>query len=73
MRLSEFCERGGLKVPQLAKQLRVSLRTAYRYLNEERIPPKPVMQRLEELSGGEVTANDFYAAAPAKRVERSRG
>lgn len=60
MQLSDYCQAHDIDAKRLARELRVSLRTAYRYLNRERIPSMKVMPRVRRLCGNEVTADDFY-------------
>jgi transcriptional regulator with XRE-family HTH domain len=64
MRLALYCEKNGVTAAELATHLKVSLRTAYRYLSGERIPDREVMPRLVRWSRGGVSPNDFYQNTP---------
>ena len=41
-------------------------RTVHRYLTHERIPDRAMIRRIEEVTSGEVTSNDF-PDAPVRR------
>jgi predicted transcriptional regulator len=60
MHLESFRIKQRWSVADLARELGVGLRSAYRYVRGERIPPKRVMAKIRDVSGGAVTADDFY-------------
>ena len=65
--LGRYMERHGIKPPEMASRLGVSLVSVYRYISGERRPEGDVMVRIRTLTGGEVRADDFYpdpAATP---------
>lgn len=53
-------EKTGTKPADLAKELRVSLGSVYRYINGIRIPRACVMHRIAKATAGEVGPSDFY-------------
>lgn len=60
MKLDYFLKKSEITQAELAKALDVSIASAYRYTNCERVPRKDIMQKLVKFTGGQVTANDFY-------------
>lgn len=59
MRLSEWLKAKKISVLDFAKKAGVSSMTVYRW-QEDTIPDREKMQKIVELTGGAVTANDFY-------------
>ena len=66
MKLREYMQERGWKDADLAQRIGVSVQAANRYRRGLRIPSGKVMRRIAEVTGGAVTANDFYDAAPAR-------
>lgn len=50
----------------LAKALGITPVAVGRYLRRARKPRGTVMDRIHEISGGKVTANDFYHPSPKR-------
>ena len=68
MKLSDWLAREGKDLNTLAAELGAPYYTARRVLRHERMPDKGLMKKIVELTGGEVTANDFYElATPATK------
>jgi transcriptional regulator with XRE-family HTH domain len=61
MHLESFRIKQHWSMEDLARELGIGLRSAYRYVRGERIPPKAVMVKIRRISGGVVTADDFYS------------
>ena len=65
MKLETWVKSNGVSVTNLATLIGVSgYRTAQRYITGERIPRPEVMEKIHEITEGQVTANDFYASTP---------
>lgn len=61
MKLDDFLNESGMSVAVFAKQIGLEdVRSIYRYINEERIPKRQTMMRISQVTGGKVTADDFY-------------
>lgn len=54
-------EQAGRPKPALAAALRIEVTSLYRYLSKDRVPSKPVMDRIIKSSGGAVDIAWFYA------------
>lgn len=62
MTLKDWLAENDITVPDFARKIRVkAAKTAYRYINGERIPNSRIMTRITAATNGAVTANDFYA------------
>jgi transcriptional regulator with XRE-family HTH domain len=60
MTLDAWMTKEGMTLAGLADKAEISVTTAHRLRRGERLPSKEVAERLFGLSGGQVTANDFY-------------
>jgi transcriptional regulator with XRE-family HTH domain len=61
MRLHAYLTRNDIRVDDFAAAIGVSsLSTIYRYIRGERIPCSRTMERIRDLTGGAVTADDFF-------------
>lgn len=61
MKLKEWLESNEISVADFAKKIGVKgVRSVYRYIDEDRIPEKPVMKKIKKITNGEVTADSFY-------------
>jgi transcriptional regulator with XRE-family HTH domain len=60
MKLSEYAKKHGVTLSTLAKELGTSVATISRHCSGKNIPKQELMRRIHELTGGEVTASDFY-------------
>lgn len=63
MQLLDYLRAEAIAVPDFAKSIGVTAASVYRYASGDRIPHRPVMQKIKEATGGRVGAEDFYAAA----------
>ena len=63
MKLSEYLAREKLTASAFAAQVDVTHVAIVRYLNGTRRPEWPIIQRIMDVTAGEVTANDFMEAA----------
>lgn len=59
-RLLELRSQRGWSQDQLAELIGVTGATVSRYENGGMIPKVPVMQKIVDVFGGEITPNDFY-------------
>lgn len=64
MRLVKWMAKAGLRPDTLAPKIGVTPTAVYRYLDGSRIPDPPIMAKIREVSGGRVTADDFYRFSP---------
>lgn len=60
MKLKDYLQTGRCSPSQLANAVGVAVQSIYRYSDESRIPSREVMAKIVEVTGGAVTANDFY-------------
>jgi transcriptional regulator with XRE-family HTH domain len=73
MKLPEWLKSVDRSPEWLAGQLRVSQVAVWRYLNGERRPDWKVMQRIVDVTGAAVTANDYLDdPVPIKKRRRSK-
>ena len=59
MKLSEWLRQSGISVTKVAENLGVSRQTIYGWVNGDYLPRVKHLQRLYELSGGDVSLQDF--------------
>jgi len=59
MKLKIWLETKGIRPATFAKQLGCSHTTIGRYLNGERLPRRNILMKIDKVTEGEVTANDF--------------
>lgn len=62
MKLSEWRKSHGFSQAQAATLIEVTQPAYCRYESGRNMPRPEVMARIREVTGGTVTANDFYAA-----------
>lgn len=70
MQLIDYLKKHDLTQAEFARRVKESAQNINRYVKRKRIPSDAeVMQRINVVTGGEVTANDFYniAAPPGKK------
>lgn len=60
MKLSEFLQENGMTQTAFSEQIGCKPAVISRYVNGERIPEPEIMKNIHEITGGLVTANDFY-------------
>lgn len=63
MGLQEYLTATSTSRADFAQKIGVSVESVRRYLNEGRVPEPPVMCKIIEATGGDVTANDFFGLA----------
>jgi len=62
MRLSEYLEQTGTAYAEFGRRIGVKSRsTVARYASGKRVPSPKIMPRIFKATGGQVTANDFFA------------
>ena len=66
MRLSTWLTKQGQTPDWLASQIGVDRSTITRYLSGARRPAWDIMPRIMEITGNDVTANDFIDLGPGK-------
>jgi transcriptional regulator with XRE-family HTH domain len=59
MTLREWREKKGLTMVELARMLGVDKSAVSRWESGERFPSRRFLKKIAEVTGGEVTANDF--------------
>jgi hypothetical protein len=65
MKLADWSYDNSITPAQLRRMLGVQCRsTVWRWLTNERIPQPPMMRKIEELTGGQVTLKDFLDPRP---------
>lgn len=62
MRLNDYINTHDLTRALLAEKLGVSHETVRRYLTGESVPRPRTMQKITDLTEGQVTPNDFYTS-----------
>lgn len=60
MQLKEWIEKSGKSVKEVADELKCNYEDVRRYCAGKVIPRPDRMQKIVELTGGEVQPNDFY-------------
>ena len=68
MNLKAFRDTSNLSPPDLAEMIGVTPRAIHQYESGHRIPRPAIMARIREVTGGAVTAADFYDSAPMAAV-----
>ena len=63
MKLSEYLSRTSTPRQDFAETIGVSAETVRRYVAGQRIPEKEIMSKIAAVTGGQVTANDFFGIA----------
>lgn len=66
MQLGDYLKKHKLTAQQFAPLIGVKWAAVYRYVNGVRVPTKPVMHKIFEATGGEVTPNDIFGITPKK-------
>lgn len=72
MKLGDYIERENLTAVEFGRRIGVSAITMWRYLRDGRIPEVSTMKRIIAETRGEVTPNDFFAAAIEEQKRRRR-
>jgi transcriptional regulator with XRE-family HTH domain len=72
MKLAEYLTAHGLTPEKFADELGVDAVSVRRYMSGARRPRWSVMAEIAALTGGKVTANDFVAVEPKRRVRPSQ-
>lgn len=60
MTLIEWMQQEKKSVSEVAKILSVTVPCVYRYIKTNRVPTPEIMRKIIAMTGGKVTANDFY-------------
>ena len=64
MKLSEYIKNKNLPYAEVAELLGVDPQAIYYWISGERIPKPENMRKIFEITGGAVTANDFFNLPP---------
>lgn len=59
MRLDSYLEKNGISVESFAADIGVHRTSVYRFISGVAFPRASTIQRIIEITGGKVTANDF--------------
>jgi DNA-binding XRE family transcriptional regulator len=65
-KLGEYIRAQGITRSEFARRMGVSAQAVNRYCDGDRIPRLPQLRKIYELTGGDVTPNDFYCG-PSER------
>jgi len=60
MKLDNFIKTNGMTYEEFAKSISVAPPTVSRYAKGKRKPKDGIMRRINKVTNGQVTANDFY-------------
>jgi transcriptional regulator with XRE-family HTH domain len=60
MTLEQYIKNNGLTDRAFAELANITPRSVWNYRNGHRMPAVPIMQRITQITNGQVTANDFY-------------
>ncbi len=60
MKLKDWLDKNGVTEVDFAKKIGTSYMSVNRYVNDKRIPRKPVMKKIFNKTDGQVTSADFY-------------
>lgn len=71
MKLVTWRKSNGLSQPQLAERLGLKSRVSVARYERGRIPEKNVLERIIELTGGRVTANDWFDVPEVTGAEKT--
>jgi len=63
MKLSEYLSLNAISDANFAEQVKSDRTTVSRLRRTDRIPSKELMLEIHAVTGGKVTANDFYGVA----------
>ncbi|TRO96756.1 helix-turn-helix transcriptional regulator [Glycocaulis profundi] len=67
MTLSDWLKTSNVTPSAFADRIGVSRQAVHRYVEGDRIPRREVLTKINEATGGAVTANDFLAPQPEAR------
>lgn len=62
MTLNEYMAKEQISMRDMAESIGVTYEAIRKYANGERIPKPNILNKITRLTGGAVTANDFYAS-----------
>lgn len=65
MKLKSYMTENGLTAQAMAERLSEPVRTVQKWMSGERIPRPDSMRKIQEATGGQVTANDFFSGDEA--------
>lgn len=72
MKLSQYLEANGISQAEFARQVGTTRQNVGRWVGS--VVPRPAeMMRIALLTGGAVTANDFFAEQPAPAPAKKKG
>ena len=69
MKFSEYLQTKKITQEEVAKALGVSQATVSRWIQEDFIPSKELMQKIVAFTNGDVQPNDFYGVEDVKEVQ----
>jgi hypothetical protein len=67
MTLGDYLKSTGLSPQQFAPLIGVQWLAIYRYISGERVPRWEIMQKIYEVTGGQVTPNDILGIPPKSK------
>jgi transcriptional regulator with XRE-family HTH domain len=72
MTLTEYLHANDLTASEFARRMGVSPQAVHRYCDGGRVPRKPEMEKILDLTDGLVTPNDFFGVPPCSGPKRRR-
>ena len=63
MKLAQYLETKKITDGEFAEKIGVSLQAVHRYKNGQRFPRPEHLSKIQEVTGGRVTANDFIVGS----------
>lgn len=64
MQIADWLTKNDISDADFAARIGVSRQALWRYKAGDRIPRRPILERIQRETGGEVRPADFFAAAP---------
>ena len=71
MDIKTYLSKAKKTVEQFAAEASISGQAVYKYQTGKRIPRKSIIQKITLITGGAVTANDFYNLPPSSELNHS--
>lgn len=69
--LREYINQNNLSQVEFGELIGVSQPAVDRYIDGDRIPRPKIMEKISKVTGGEVTANDFYGLSKSKHKAKA--
>lgn len=63
MKLADYMKKNGISCKNMAAKIEITEYSLRRYLRGKRNPTREILQKIHEITNGEVTPNDFLLEA----------